>query len=542
MSNEVRKRTQAQLFEELERIANVIPTPLYWLDTNGILLGLNDETCNHLGGLEIRDKLKGKLHDDYYPEHVAKNLNENTRKVIESGQIVEFEEEVVNITTGDAKYYTSIRSPLRDDDGNIIGTIGTSVDITAKKEAERLHKEAVRLQQEAVQLELKSQEQLLQEKEKLITLAHTVAHDISSPISALNMMMHACNELPEKKRLVIKRAIESILDIANNLLSNYRNEEQRTTSEIEQRQPLLISDLIVQLLSEKKAQYSNHAVRFETEIANDAQFSFAQMQTSQFRRSLSNLINNAVDALANIDQDTVTITLSADDDFIVVKIQDNGKGMSSDMIQKMMNRQSFTEGKANGHGIGLQQVWDTLDNNQGTMTVSSIPNDGTTIQLTFPRICAASWIAQTIHLVPNSITVILDDEESIHGAWDTRFVSYLKSHPTLAVHHFKQGQEALDFFSKLNSKDKDRVVFLSDYELLRQAKNGLQIIEESGIKNTTLVTSYYANSQIRDKALSLGVKILPKQMASIVPIEINENRSVTHFLKAMRNRFSSSGS
>jgi len=96
------------------------------------------------------------------------------------------------------------------------------------------------------------------------------------------------------------------------------------------------------------------------------------------------------------------------------------------------------------------------------MTASSAPREGTTIQLTFPRIDVASWIAPTIHLVPNSIIVILDDEESIHGAWDTRFASYLKMHSSLTTHHFKQGKEALDFFGRLNTTDKKRVVFSSD--------------------------------------------------------------------------------
>ena len=238
------------------------------------------------------------------------------------------------------------------------------------------------------------------------------------------------------------------------------------------------------------------------------------------------LINNAVDALDNKSNGLITISLTSDTGSITVAIQDNGKGMSSGMIQKMLNRQSFTEGKQDGHGLGLQQVWTTLDHSRGTMNVSSSLNKGTTIQLTFPRIDAANWIAQTIHLEPNSIIVMLDDEESIHGAWDTRFASYLNLYPTLTVHHFQQGHEALDFFIRLSLEEKKRVVLLSDYELLRQAKNGLQIIEESGIKNATLVTSYYTNAQIRDKAMQLGVKILPKQMASIVPIEVEANGAV----------------
>jgi hypothetical protein len=234
---------------------------------------------------------------------------------------------------------------------------------------------------------------------------------------------------------------------------------------------------------------------------------------------VSNLINNAVDALEDKEDGVVTIQLTAEAESITVAIKDNGKGMPASMIEKMLHRRSFTEGKQHGHGLGLQQVWDTLDYNQGTMTANSVLGEGTTIQLTFPRIDAAIWIAQTIHLAPNSIIVILDDEESIHGAWDTRF-SCLTRYPNLHVHHFKQGQEALDFFATLSPQDKERVVFLSDYELLRQPKNGLQVIEESEIKNTTLVTSYYANPKIRDKAIGLNVKILPKQMASIVSLEV----------------------
>jgi PAS domain S-box-containing protein len=523
------KKDSYSIFNHLEEIAEIIPIPMYWIDREGRVSGANSVILAALG-VSFSDVSMKKIHE-FHPKDIADHIVAHNDKVMELGKKLFQEEWIRDFKTGEVKYFTAVKTPLYDNEFRVIGMLGTSTEITAEK---KLH---------LLQLEMKHQqiiqhEVVLKEKEKLITLAHTVAHDISSPLSALNMMMHACGELKESKRLVIKRAIESILDIANNLLSSYRSDEQRAISENDQRQPVLVSDLIMQLLSEKKAQYSNHVVRFETEITNDAQFAFALMQASQFRRSMSNLINNAVDALANKEHDIVTIKLTADAQFITVAIQDNGKGMPSGMIEKMLNRQSFTDGKQHGHGIGLQQVWDTLDTNQGKMTVSSTVDEGTTIQLTFPRIDAASWIAQTIHLVPNSIVVILDDEESIHGAWDTRFVSYLKSHPTLAVHHFKQGQEALDFFSKLNSTEKDRVVFLSDFELLRQQKNGLQIIEESGIKNAVLVTSYYANSQIRDKAIQLGVKILPKQMASIVPIEMDDARPVSQFFKAMRNRFS----
>jgi hypothetical protein len=204
----------------------------------------------------------------------------------------------------------------------------------------------------------------------------------------------------------------------------------------------------------------------------------------------------------------------------MVTIHDNGRGMPGDLVEKIMRHHKFTEGKRNGHGLGLQQVWDTLDQNQGTIGVQSTPGQGTKIQLTFPRITAPDWCAQSLALTPNSIVVILDDEESIHGAWDTRLASYLQSNLDLTVHHFKQGQGVLNFLSTLNSLEKERVIFLSDYELLHQNKNGLQIIEECGISHTIMVTSYYTNLLIQEKAIQLGVKILPKQMASLIGISV----------------------
>lgn len=491
----------------LNAVINSLNGNYWWKDIHGVYQECNKKLIALLG-FDSADYVVGKTDYEMPWKETAEQLIANDNLVISRKETITYEERAID-AKGKEHIFEVTKAPIFDENNEVIGTIGTSIDITAQKELEKLQLENER-----------QQIALLEEQEKLITLAHKVAHDISSPLSALKMIIGLCSELPESKRTVLKSAIESTFDIANNLLSTYRNKEQLVASDTEQRQPVLISDLLVQLLSEKKVQYSNHTVRFETVIADDAQFVFAQIQASQFRRSVSNLINNAVDAMEDKEDGIVTIQLTAEADSLTVAIEDNGKGMPVSMIEKMLRRENFTEGKQHGHGLGLQQVWDTLDYNHGTITVNSIPGEGTTIQLTFPRIEAAIWIAQTIHLTSNSIIVILDDEESIHGAWDTRFALYLQLYPNLHVYHFKQGRESLDFFNALSPKNKKHVVFLSDYEILRQPKNGLQIIEESGIKNTILVTSYYTNPEIRDKAIGLNVKILPKQMASIVQIEV----------------------
>jgi hypothetical protein len=51
-----------------------------------------------------------------------------------------------------------------------------------------------------------------------------------------------------------------------------------------------------------------------------------------------------------------------------------------------------------------------------------------------------------------------------------RFKPFLKSYPALKIHHYTQGQEVLNFLDTLSQEEKNRVIFLSDYELLKRVK------------------------------------------------------------------------
>jgi signal transduction histidine kinase len=358
------------------------------------------------------------------------------------------------------------------------------------------------------------------DQEKFSALARKVAHDINSPLSALKVMLGLCDELPKEKRDVLHRATESILDIANNLIANNQTSQHPHGIEAEPRQSLLLSDLLIQLLSEKKIQYREKSIRFEADIAENAQFAFIRTQKSELRRAVSNLINNAVDALKEKKDARVTVSVTATNHAVMLTVEDNGQGIPEENVQKMHQRRYFTEGKENGHGIGLRQVWDMLYENRGRLAVQSTLGQGTSVKLTFPRSAAAKWIAQEIRLTPDQIIVILDDEQSIHDVWDMHFALLLKTYPQLRLHHFTQGKKLLGFIDRLEHSQKDNVLLLSDYQLLYQPKNGIEIIQSINIKHAILVTSHYANPAVRDAAAKLKIKILPKQMALLLPIHV----------------------
>jgi PAS domain S-box-containing protein len=498
----------------LENIISLLPGHVYWKDINCRFLG-----CNNLqaiiAGFNFPKEIIGKSSYDA----IAKNQTEAERRdqankidqidkqIMETG-IEQIVEEPLVSEDGTVRVFLSHKVPLYDEQGHVLGILGTSIDITAEKESEQL------------KVENEKQKTLLAEEEKFKKLANQVAHDIRSPLASLSMIVRGCTQIPESNRIALREAAMGITDIANNLLHQY-NKNEIDSSEIEERQPVLVSTVLSDILTAKKYQYQNLPIKFNCHFDVDTQFSFIKIEPSAFKRTLSNLINNAVDAFDN-SAGNVELQLAANIEWVKITIQDSGKGMPQELINKIMSKISVTSGKESGHGIGLTQVWETLDRNQGELYIDSKLGQGTTITLTFSRIKAPTWIAEEIILMQNDTVIILDDDTSIHQAWRTRFEGTLNNQNNIQLKHFQQGKEALEFLSSLKASEKQNIFLLSDYELLQQDLNGLHIIAQSEIRRSILVTSHYADILVQKHATSISTKILPKQLASEILIKIIE--------------------
>jgi hypothetical protein len=337
------------------------------------------------------------------------------------------------------------------------------------------------------------------------------------------MIVKACQAIPERERVALREAAVTIDDIANNLLNNYRKKEgtgdQGLITEV--REAVLVSPILLQILTDKRYQYQNLAVKFAHYFSSAGNFSWVKVEPIAFKRMLSNIINNAVDALGQ-EEGKVVLNLDSDEECVRITIEDNAKGMTPELVQKIMNNISVTQGKKNGHGIGLTQARETLENNEGKWVIDSQIGQGTKFSLIFPRTQALDWIAEAIELNDDDIVIILDDDSSIHMAWETRFDNILKKFPQLTIKHFLSGQEALDFVNSHHLAQQQKVVLLADYELLKQELNGLDVIEKTQVSRSILVTSHYANKQIQQLAAITNTKILPKQLASDIVIKISQ--------------------
>lgn len=110
-----------------------------------------------------------------------------------------------------------------------------------------------------------------------------------------------------------------------------------------------------------------------------------ELDEDQIAQLLMNLLNNAADAIAEAKQKAgnIEITTSVYDTSVVLKIRDDGIGMTPEVKEKLFKKQLTT--KKTGHGFGLVTCGKIIANHNGKVDIISEPGSGTTFEIRFPR-------------------------------------------------------------------------------------------------------------------------------------------------------------
>ncbi|MDO8953697.1 MAG: PAS domain-containing sensor histidine kinase [Gammaproteobacteria bacterium] len=502
------------------------PCAMFWKNLDGTFSGCN-KLFLAMSGFSDYSELIGKNDYDLPWKKFADGYIKDDQYVISTGKTIT---RVENIPSLDRTVISeTTKSPLIENN-KIIGVIGICLDITDRREAERLKIEIGRKEVERLMLENEVHKQALYQQTKFTKIANQVAHDIRSPIASLKLIVGSLDAkaIPERERLGMRDALVTMNDIANELLEFGKIETAGNASEHREdnRQPMFVSAGLLQLLSVKKSEYKKLPIKFEDEFDKDSYAVFIKIDPTEFKRALSNIINNAVGAFDGRDGKIILKLLATATEVNII-IQDDGKGMPAEIVDKIMSNIAVTHDKRGGHGIGYTQINEAMEHNEGKLSIDSIVDKGTKITLTFPRAKVPDWFAEEVHLGSEDTVVILDDDSSIHAAWGVYFKEILKTYPGIQLKHFEEGQKAIRFINNLPVADKQKVFLLTDYELLRQNLNGLDVIEHTNIARSLLVTSHYVRQDIQDRTVRLGTKIIPKQSASSIPIKIEENFDYT---------------
>ncbi len=343
-------------------------------------------------------------------------------------------------------------------------------------------------------------------------LERQIGHDIRSPLTALMMVSNDLEGLAENRRKLLKMSTARIEDIANRLLRRPQNALLTTKAA----ESLGITHFVERAVIEARSRFSNRSnitLRFKSN--EGSQISCVRADRIEFERVISNLINNAVEAI--VEGGDVRVEVAKVNDKVSVRVEDDGRGMSAEVLTRVGER-GFSYGKENGTGLGLSHAKTCVKQWGGTFVVASEQGVGTTVTVELPASEPPEWIASQLVLSSNHAVVILDDDPSIHEMWRQRLESQVSDGPTLPVFSFVDAESFQEWVGQGRGVP-DKFTLLADYELSLGGETGLDLIEKMGLsQNSYLVSSHAWEPEVVERCRSLKLPVIPKELISSVRI------------------------
>ncbi|MEQ8414357.1 MAG: PAS domain S-box protein [Imperialibacter sp.] len=139
-----RKATENALKEErklLKSLIDNIPVNIYIKDLESRKTLVNRLEMEY-SGFKKESEVLGKTDFDLYPEESAKVSREEDLEVFNTGKPILNKETINSRHDGSTNWFLSSKIPMQNDRGEIVGLIGISYNITARKLAERALKES----------------------------------------------------------------------------------------------------------------------------------------------------------------------------------------------------------------------------------------------------------------------------------------------------------------------------------------------------------------------------------------------------------------
>ncbi|MCB9025359.1 MAG: HAMP domain-containing histidine kinase [Bdellovibrionaceae bacterium] len=239
--------------------------------------------------------------------------------------------------------------------------------------------------------------QVENEKKLMIAeVAKQVAHDIRSPLSALKMVAKKSDQLNDQESKLLNGAIDRINEVAEDLLlkerqsKNSEGESITVTSKqnvIASKSELMVvnlSQLVQETIEFKSIEcFNNTNIKIKSIIDNDSLEKNVEVDPKIFKRVLSNLINNSVEAINPDRPGLVTLNLSKENSDLILELRDNGCGLTSDQLNNILEN-GISLNKSKGNGLGLKYAKEIIEGINGRFKIYSKLGTGTTVHISLP--------------------------------------------------------------------------------------------------------------------------------------------------------------
>lgn len=370
-----RQRAQQALRESEHRYRTLlknIPQKIFYKDIDCVYLLCNESYAKDLK-LEGPDQIRGKTDYDFHPYQLAEKYRQDDRRIMQTGIPEEIED--LYICNGAECIVQTVKCPVRDEQGNIIGILGIFWDITARKQAEH----ALEQLNKDLQLTIK---ELERSNRELQDFAYVTAHDLKAPLRAVGTLSdwlyndyHDKLDGQAKEYLQrIKSRVKRMNDLIDSILRY--SEIGRGIRRLEQ---VDLASLVRQIINQIRPPGS-------IQILIEGQLPVVTAEKARVAQVFQHLLSNAI-RFMDKPEGLVKVGCIDDGPFWRFYVSDNGPGVDKRYHEKIFKIfQTLTpRDELDSPGIGLAVVKKVVELYGGKVWVESEVGRGSTFYFTLPK-------------------------------------------------------------------------------------------------------------------------------------------------------------
>jgi signal transduction histidine kinase len=265
------------------------------------------------------------------------------------------------LSIGEESYLRAHTAPVRNDLGEIMGSVTVLQDISHLKELDKMKSEFIAM----------------------------VAHELRTPIATVEQQLSVilsrfAGELTGKQEELLARAKErtkGVLTLIKDLLDLSKIEAGKM---VQYKEPLTLQEVIQRVLDGMKEDAVRKNIALEFHPPDQA--SLIHADRSSIEEIFTNLISNAIKYTP--ERGEVRVNLGEEGQFVKATVSDTGIGIKNEDLPRIFDRfyrvKSAETRQIIGTGLGLSIVKSIVDAHLGSISVESEVGKGTTFTLLFP--------------------------------------------------------------------------------------------------------------------------------------------------------------
>lgn len=359
------KRAEEERLKELTDILSSTPSCLAVIDSDGNFLEVNQQ-AKDLFNLAL-DELKSQNIFNFIDTEFIEDFKKFHKSICEG------KKDNLKFMLSENKWIESYSAPFKLSNSDT-AHIAILNDITKRVIAEE---------------EYNYQKAMALHQAKLASigeLAAGVGHEINNPLAIMKGYIGAM----ERKSLKGELSFEEIkgyinkLDIAadriTNIVKGLRN-FSRADGDEEHFDPIAAINESYNMVKEI---YKNEGIFISTKLDYEENQINLSGNRGKFQQILMNLLTNAKDALSESKTKEIKIFAKSENQKIIIGVSDSGHGIPNHIREKIFDPFFTTKDVNKGTGIGLSLVHKFIKEMNGSITIESEPENGTTFIIKLP--------------------------------------------------------------------------------------------------------------------------------------------------------------